>query len=58
MKSIKMTKEQTAVYNSGDDEAVHKLMRDLRKAARAMQDYEGQTVEIYTADGIVADCVV
>lgn len=49
---IEMTAEQTAVYD-GDDAGAVALMTDLRAKARTM----GGAVEIYTADGIVADFV-
>lgn len=54
MRSITMTAEQTAVYN-GPDGAAYELMRELISQAQSLSDDTGETVEIYTADGIVAD---
>lgn len=51
MKSITMTVEQTAQYDA-DDAAV---MDELIAQAQALANETGETVEIYTADGIVAD---
>lgn len=56
MKSIIMTAEQTAIYDSDTLESVE-LMRDLRAKAKMMAESSGETVEIYTADGIVVDAV-
>lgn len=55
MKSIKMTKAQTKVYDQGGIVAEH-LMKCLRDLAE-LQCGPGDIVEIYTADGIVADYV-
>ena len=55
MKSITMTEAQTAIWEDNGSEAKD-LMRDLRNQAEAMRE-EFETVEIYTADGIVADVV-
>lgn len=57
MRSIKMTVEQTETYDHGDGPAQDKLMRGLRAQAQELFDETGETVEIYTADGIVADVV-
>lgn len=56
MKSITITAEQTAIYDSDTPESVA-LMRELRRQAQQIADSTGETVEIYTADGIVADAV-
>lgn len=52
---ITMTADETAVYDGADDRATSDLMRELRARAQALADSTGQPVEIYTADGIVAD---
>lgn len=54
MKSITMTEEQTSVYDEGDEEAQRNLMAELMAIARVMSGDSYDTVEIYTADGIVA----
>lgn len=55
MRSITMTAEQTAVYDGGDERASRPMMFGLIAQAQALADETGETVEIYTADGIVAD---
>lgn len=50
MKSITMTAEQTIRYDA-DDVA---LIRELRAEAEDLHRQTGETVEVYTADGIVA----
>jgi hypothetical protein len=55
MKTITMTAEQTAIYDA-DNTASVELMRELKAEAEAIRE-PGETVEIYTADGIVADAV-
>lgn len=54
MATIKMTAEQTETYNDAGEPG-ELLMRELREQARALHDKTGETVEIVTADGIVAD---
>lgn len=51
MRSITMTAEQTKRYDADDTQ----LMRELIAQAQALANETGETVEIYTADGIVAD---
>jgi hypothetical protein len=51
MKMINMTAEQTQAYDA-DDVSV---MQSLILEAQELADESGETVEIYTADGIVAD---
>lgn len=51
MRSITMTADQTAAYDR-DDRA---LMAGLIAQAQELADETGETVEIYTDDGIVAD---
>lgn len=53
MTSITMTAEQTAIYDDGSEQEQCALMAELRQRAVAM----GGAVEIYTADGIVAEYV-
>lgn len=53
--TIRMTAEQTAIYDDGGDDVRDPMMRALRAEARALHESHGQTVEILTADGIVAD---
>lgn len=56
--TITMTAGQTAIYdNDGNEAAQKKLMEDLMMSARAKANNERETVEIYTADGIVAATV-
>lgn len=55
LKSIKMTKAQTKIYDKGGA-AAKQLMRDLRAKALAKCS-AGDMCEIYTADGTVADYV-
>jgi len=55
MKAITMTEEQTVIYDEGDDAEVAALLRDLRAEAQRLADFTGETVEIYTADGIVVE---
>jgi len=58
MKAVMMTTEQTAIYDDDHDEAGQKkLMSDLMDRAWALAGNSGETVEIYTADGIVAAVV-
>lgn len=54
MQAITMTPEQTEIYDQDGAEAVE-LMRTLTKKAQELADDTGQTCEIYTADGIVAE---
>lgn len=56
LKSITMTADQTAVYDGADEAAIRHMLDGLRSAALALKG-SGDTVEIYTADGIVADVV-
>lgn len=51
MRSITMTTEQTQRYDADDTQ----VLTDLIAQAQAMADKTGETVEIYTADGVVAD---
>lgn len=53
--SIRMTVEQTEIYDNGDAPAQDDLMRKLRAEAKRLHEASGKTIEIYTADGIVAD---
>lgn len=57
MRAITMTAEQTRVYDDGDERAAKALMQELRQQARELREQTGETVEIYTADGIVAAAV-
>lgn len=57
MRSITMTSEQTETYDGGSDEEQIALMAALRRQAQALADDTGETVEIYTAEGVVADAV-
>lgn len=50
MRSITMTPEQTAAYDA-DDMAV---IRELQAQAQRLHEETGETVEVYTDDGIVA----
>jgi len=50
IKTIKMTPEQTAAYDADDMD----LIRELREQAEAIHAETGDTVEVVTADGIVA----
>jgi hypothetical protein len=54
MKSITMTLAETAIYDGDDANAAHSLRHDLYGRAQALADREGTTVEVCTADGIVA----
>jgi hypothetical protein len=56
MQNILMTEDQTATYDENGRDAVS-LMAELRKEAQKLADRTGQTVEVYTADGIVATAV-
>lgn len=56
MRSITMTEAETAIYDDGTEEAQRALMADLRRRAEADRQ-DGETVEIYTVDGITADVV-
>lgn len=58
MRSITMTAEQTEIYDSGSASEQRALMAELIEQAQALADETGKTVEIYTADGIVADARV
>ena len=51
---ITMTVSQTATYDADGSEA-SELMAALNAQAQAMANESGKTVEIYTADGIVAN---
>ena len=51
---ITMTVSQTATYDA-DGSEVSELMAALNAQAQAMANESGKTVEIYTADGIVAN---
>lgn len=51
MKMITMTAKQTEAYDADDVSVMQSLIRDAQELA----DKSGETVEIYTADGIVAD---
>lgn len=53
--SIRMTAEQTEIYDNGGDDVRDEMMRKLRAEARRLHEEHGRTVEIYTADGVVAD---
>jgi hypothetical protein len=52
MKALTMTVAQTAAYDDADDIEV---LSALIARAQKLADESGETVEIYTADGIVAD---
>lgn len=54
-KHITMTQQQTAIYDRDNAESVD-LMGELRKQAQGMRE-DNETVEIYTADGIVAEVI-
>ena len=54
-KYIEMTQEQTEVYDRDNAESVE-LMKELRKQAEALRE-GNEPVEIYTADGIVAEVI-
>lgn len=51
MRSITMTQEQTESYDNDDAD----VLRELIRQAQQLANETGETVEIYTADGIVAD---
>jgi hypothetical protein len=51
MKIITMTKDQTALYDEGDE----MIMRTLNRRAQALADASGESVEIYTDDGVLAN---
>lgn len=54
--TITMTAAQTEIYNGRDDGQRYPMMDALREEARAASHQDGHHyVEIYTADGIVAD---
>jgi len=56
-KYLEMTAAETAIYDA-DGQAATELMDALRKRAQDLLDNTDQGgVEIYTADGIVADFV-
>jgi hypothetical protein len=55
--SITMTTEQTAIYDCGDERAMRELMDGLRRQAREILARTERPVEIYTADGAVAEVV-
>jgi len=55
LKSITMSTEQTETYDGGGESA-KQLMSDLREQAAEIAT-AADKVEIYTADGIVADYV-
>jgi hypothetical protein len=56
MNQITMSAAETAIYDHGEDEAKTQLMRRLLSRARTVRRGD-ETVEIYTADGIVAALV-
>lgn len=57
IKSITMTDEQTEMYDDDGSEAAS-LLAELRAEAQQIIDNgDAFTVEIYTADGIVAEVV-
>lgn len=54
-KHITMTAEQTAIYDGQDEGAMRELMKELMQQAEDLRSETGEaSVEIYTADGIVA----
>jgi hypothetical protein len=53
--TITMTAEQTEIYDNGGDDVRDPMMRALRVEARRLHESHGRTVEIHTADGVVAD---
>jgi hypothetical protein len=55
MNKIRMTAEQTRIWEDGDYPRSERMMRTLRQRARDIVARAGRTVEIVTADGIVAD---
>jgi hypothetical protein len=55
MNKIRMTAEQTRIWDDGDYPQSERMMRTLRQRARDIVARTGRTVEIVTADGIVAD---
>ncbi len=57
MTSLTMTAEQTSIYDGDDEQAARQMMTELRKQAAEAAKETGRTVEIYTADGIVAEAV-
>lgn len=59
MKSIHMTTEQTAAYDSDVHEAFDTLVRPVFAEAQVLANKTGDSVEVYSSDGIVvhmADC--
>ena len=56
MNQITMSSAETAIYDHGEDEAKTQLMRRLLSRARTVRR-GAETVEIYTADGIVAHVI-
>jgi hypothetical protein len=50
MKSITMTADQTAAYDADDLDAI----RTIRAEAQALANASGESVEVYTDDGITA----
>jgi hypothetical protein len=56
MNQITMSAAESAIYDYGDDEAKTQLMRRLLSRARTIRRGE-ETVEVYTADGMVAAVV-
>ena len=53
---ILMTNAQTAIYDA-DGSAAASMLAGLTAQAQQLADSLGRTVEIYTADGIVAAAV-
>ncbi len=56
-RSVRMNREQTRVYDGNDDERRMRLMEQLRERARNMIRGKTSQIEIYTADGVVAEVV-
>jgi hypothetical protein len=55
MNTIRMTAEQTRIWDAGDSPQSAIMMRTLQQRARDIAARTGRTVEIVTADGRVAD---
>lgn len=53
MADLIMSREQTAVYDGGNDSEARALLSLLHR--QAAEQYPTETVTIYTHDGIVAD---
>lgn len=57
MKAITLTQDETTIYDGRNDSARSAMLTDVYGRAQSLADECGETVEIYTDDGIVVEAI-